>query len=489
MVQQSKLYINGQWIEGRGAVFTSLDPSNERVVWKGAEPDSSQIETVYSSSLNAFQLWRKEPLNSRISVIKAFKTELEDSKEQLSDLISIETGKPKWETLQEVSAMCSKVDISIEAYHDKNKIVEFEQAEKKIRTSYKPHGPLLVFGPYNFPGHLPNGHIVPALIAGNTIIFKPSELTPAVGEYIVNLWGKAELPKGVLQLVQGGKNLAQKLLTDTRYRGLLFTGSSKTGQILASHFSNDSSRLLALEMGGNNPLILSDSNDLAIPILIQSAFMSAGQRCTCLRRLIVVKSSKNKELVSNFIDSSSSLKINSWNTTPSPFYGPLISAQARDLVLEEYHRRVALGGKVLLPMRRVHDNGYFLSPGIIDVTSVSGIADEEHFGPLVSLYWVNSLEEGIELANNTSYGLSASLLSSSKEEYDLFYRSIDAGIINWNVPTNGASSKAPFGGVKGSGNHRASAYFAADYCSYPVASVTSEHCLKSPPLPGVTDVS
>jgi succinylglutamic semialdehyde dehydrogenase len=489
MVQQSKLYINGKWVEGYGQVLTSVNPCTESVVWTGIEPDSSQLDCVFISAVNAFYSWRKRPLESRLSIIRMFKTLLEESRDSLSDLISVETGKPKWETLQEVSAMCAKVDISIEAYNERNKCVEFKQSDKLIRTSYKPHGVLLVFGPYNFPGHLPNGHIVPALIAGNTIVFKPSELTPAVGEAVVKLWEKAGLPEGVLQLVQGGRKVGQALVSDSRHRGLLFTGSSKTGHALASIFSSDPSRLLALEMGGNNPMIVADATDHALPILIQSAFMSAGQRCTCARRLILLKTKENECLLNKFVESASSLIIDSCFKDPAPFYGPLISGLARDIVLNEYNNRVSKGGKPLLTMKKIHSKGYFLSPGIIDVTGVPGIADEEYFGPLISVYWVDSLEEGIELANNTSYGLSASLLSSHKEDYVLFYNSIDAGIINWNVPTNGASSKAPFGGVKGSGNHRSSAYFAADYCSYPIASVMSSECIKMPPLPGLLDVS
>jgi len=486
MVQQRKLYINGEWVEGEGKSLLSLDPGNESRVWLGYEASRYQAAVAFSHAKRALKIWRTQSLEVRLGYILNFKNQLLEHKEDLATLISKETGKPRWETLQEVSAMISKVDISVDSFKKRTAPSKFDQGDAHVHTLYKPHGILLVFGPYNFPGHLPNGHIVPALIAGNVVLFKPSELTPAVGEYMVSLWEKAGLPPGVLQLLQGGRDVGKTLVEHPDHHGLLFTGSSNTGRVLSQLFSAHPHKVLALEMGGNNPLVLSDASSDVIPLLIQSAFMSSGQRCTCMRRLIIVDTPENRKILDYFVQVVSKVSIGYWSSDDVPFMGPLISSHARDLVFEDYQQLVNSGAKVLLEMNKLDGKGYFLSPGIIDVTETN-VSDHETFGPLLQVMFVQSLEEAIDVANKTSYGLSASFIGQSKEDFDQFYHSIDAGIINWNAPTNGASSKAPFGGIKGSGNHRPSAYFAADYCSYPIASVRRPHIFSSS-LPGIPDV-
>lgn len=487
-MKKGRLLINGEWVKGEGSSFESINPSTEISFWEGREPSSNQLNDVFNAARQSLLLWKQTSLDHRLSIILKFKERLETEKEALATLISIETGKPRWESLQEVSAMCSKIPISIDAFTKRACDTSFKDGAKLITTRYKPHGVLLVFGPFNFPGHLPNGHIVPALIAGNVVVFKPSELTPAVGEFIVTLWAEAGLPAGVLQLVQGGGDIGKQLSEDERHDGLLFTGSSRVGVMLSRLFSSTPHRMLALEMGGNNPLFIHDADVSMVPVIVQSAFMSSGQRCTCARRLILLNTDENKELLKRVIDMTSTLQIRSWDDDLDSFYGPLISKVAMESVYSAYKKRVDCGGTVLLEMKKLNSKGYFLSPGIVDVTGLA-IDDDECFGPLLSVYWVNSLDEGIEISNQTRYGLSASIFTKTKRNYDHFYNSVEAGVINWNAPTNGASSKVPFGGIKGSGNHRPSAFFAADYCSYPVASVISSQSETPPYLPGMTYVS
>lgn len=482
------LFINGQWVEGKGASFTSLNPSTEDCIWEGHEPSLHQIDEVFDRSRCALNLWKNLPVETRVDVVLNFKTLLESEKEALSTLISIETGKPKWESVQEVGAMCSKVSISIDAFTIRCNEQSFKEGNTTIYTRYKPHGILIVVGPFNFPGHLPNGHIIPALIAGNTVIFKPSELTPAVGEYMMSIWERSGLPPGVIQLIQGGGHIGRLLAEDERHNGVLFTGSSGVGASLSRLFSRLPHRLLALEMGGNNPLVVYDALLESASAIVQSAFMSAGQRCTCTRRLILLDTDENRALLSAIVDVASRISIYPWDHHHDSFYGPLISKPAMDRVWDAYKERVALGGRILLAMTQVHTKGYFLTPGIIDVTGLS-IKDEEYFGPLLSVYWVQSCDEAIAVANDTQYGLSASVYTQDEDKYHHFFNTIDAGIINWNMPTNGASSKVPFGGIKGSGNHRPSAFFAADYCSYPVASVMNSYASVINRVPGMPDVS
>ena len=343
-------------------------------------------------------------------------------------------------------------------------------------TSYvrhKPHGVVLVLGPFNLPAHLPNGHIMPALLAGNTVVLKPSELTPAISEKIMQCWQQADLPKGVINMLQGAGAVGKQLVEHPGIDGIFFTGSSATGNKIQETILKYPSRIIALEMGGNNPLVVYKPGDIkaAVYNTIQSAFITAGQRCTCARRLIVVKDSVGEAFVQQLILATKKIKVGAYTDKPEPFIGPVISNAAAEKILNSYQAWLDLDAKVLVPLTRLDANLAFLTPGIIDVTSVINPPDTEIFGPLLSLTWVKDFASAIRAANNTKYGLSAGLLCSEPDLYAEFFKHIRAGIVNWNRPLTGASSAAPFGGIGQSGNHRPSAYYAADYCAYPVASL------------------
>ena len=252
------------------------------------------------------------------------------------------------------------------------------------------------------------------------------------------------------------------------------TGSWETGVIFSEQFAKHPEKILALEMGGNNPLVISQIGDAKAAALmtIQSAYLTAGQRCSCARRLIVVKSHENKTFVDELVRMIDSIKVGPFTDVPEPFMGPVITEHAAHYLLTVQNTLKSKGGKPLAEMRLLKNNSALVSPGLMDVTEVKNRLDEEVFGPLLQLIYVNNLDAAIVEANNTSFfGLTVGLLSNSQEEYQQFYKRVRAGVINWNSPLTGASSSAPFGGVKRSGNHRPSAFYAADYCAYPVASI------------------
>src|SRR5919112_447249 len=200
------------------------------------------------------------------------------------------TGKHMWESRTEVAAVVNKVEISIEAYAERTPQRRMEAAlGNKVTVRHKPHGVLAVLGPYNFPAHLPNGHIVPALIAGNAVVFKPSEKTPATGEMLVRCFHEAGIPEGVVRLLIGGPDQGRSLAGQAGIDGLLFTGSARAGMALHKQFAETPHKILALELGGNNPMVVWNAKDIdsAATIAVQSAYLSAGQRCTAARRLIV----------------------------------------------------------------------------------------------------------------------------------------------------------------------------------------------------------
>ena len=479
------LFIDGQWQVGAGEHFESRNPVNQQSVWQGSSANEQDVDRAVMAARNAFSAWKKTDLQSRIEICQRFAALLKENQEQLAFTIGSETGKPLWESRTEIAAMIGKIDISIRAYHERTGSKESDLADGKAVLRHRPHGVVAVFGPYNFPGHLPNGHIVPALIAGNCVVFKPSEQTPKMAEQTIQLWQQAGLPDGVINLVQGEAKTGIALANHAQIDGLFFTGSSNTGELIHRQFAGDTGKILALEMGGNNALIVDNDIDekAALHHVLFSAFISAGQRCTCARRLLIPNGPQGDEFLEKLIDASLKLTVGRFDAEPQPYMGSVISTAAAKNLLDAQQALIDKGGISLLEMTSLEDGTALLSPGIIDLTDAHDIPDTEYFGPLLSVYRYDSFEQAITIANNSRYGLSTGLLSNSEQRYQQFLDDIRAGIVNWNKPITGASSAAPFGGVGASGNHRASAFYAADYCAYPVASMESPELIAPETLP------
>ncbi|ALL64835.1 succinylglutamic semialdehyde dehydrogenase [Paraburkholderia caribensis MBA4] len=471
----SELFIDGEWVAGTGHAFASRNPGTGATVWEGNSASAEDVDRAVMSARRAFALWSAVSLDERVAVVRRFAALINERKETIAEAIGRETGKPLWEARTEVATMAAKVDISVQSYNERTGERRAAMADGTAVLRHRPHGVVAVFGPYNFPGHLPNGHIVPALIAGNAVVFKPSELAPGVARATVEVWRDAGLPAGVLNLVQGEKDTGVALANHRQIDGLFFTGSSDTGTLLHKQFGGRPEIVLALEMGGNNPLVVAPVADLdaAVHHTIQSAFLSAGQRCTCARRIFVPNDAFGDQFLARLVEVTSRIAVGEYNADPQPYMGAVISARAAARLVEAQSRLIADGAKPLLKMEQRDPKLGFVSPAILDVTNVSNLPDEEHFGPLAQIVRYSSFDDAISGANDTEFGLSAGLLADDEALWTHFQRAIRAGIVNWNRPTNGASSAAPFGGTGRSGNNRPSAYYAADYCAYPMASVES----------------
>jgi succinylglutamic semialdehyde dehydrogenase len=456
-----------------GSTLLSANPATGDQIWSGTIGDAAK---EVAAARVAWPAWAAHSHAYRIEALRRFANVVRKRETEFSELIARETGKPLWESRTEVGAVVNKVDISIEAYAERTPQRRMEAAlGNKIAVRHKPHGVLGVLGPYNFPAHLPNGHIVPALIAGNAIVFKPSEKTPAVGEMLVSCFHEAGIPEGVVRLLIGGPEQGRSLAGQSGLDGLLFTGSARAGMALHKQFAETPHKILALELGGNNPLVVWNARDIesAAIMVVQSAYLSAGQRCTAARRLIL-EDGHHEPLINAVKSLANRMIVGDPFADPQPFMGPVIDNAAADHVQELWLNLMMKGGKPLCRLDRPDKDRPFLTPALIDVTELKDRPDEEIFGPVLQVIRVKDFDAAIEEANNTSYGLAASLIGGSPEMYDKFWANVRAGVINWNKPTNGAPSNAPFGGIGLSGNHRPSAFYAADYCAYPVTSSESD---------------
>ncbi|MGA2655639.1 MAG: succinylglutamate-semialdehyde dehydrogenase [Gammaproteobacteria bacterium] len=479
-------FINGQWQESRGATFTSINPANNDIIWQGQAANADDVADAVQAAKNAFVDWSLTPIETRIDYLKKLQQVIKDNTKIIADCISVETGKALWDSAMEVQSMIRKVDLSIDMYS----VRTGEQIETidnyQLHVRHKPIGVLAIFVPFNFPGHLMHTHLIPALLAGNTVVIKPSEQTPQTSQLVIKLWEKINLPKGVINFVQGAGDTGHALSSHPDLNGICFTGSFRVGQMLHQQLAGQTEKLLVLELGGNNPMIVSKISDLdnAVLTIIQSSFIGAGQRCTCTRRLIIIENDQTQSLLVKLMAKLTQIRVNYPKTIPEPFMGTLISAKAGQHVLDQQKALQQLGGKSLLITKALDNNTALLSPGLIDMTNIDA-PDEEIFGPLLQIYRVKDLSDAIKLANKTQYGLTAGILTNDKKEYELFFNHSRAGVVNWNRPTTGISGIAPFGGLGHSGNFRPTGTYAADYCAYPVTSVESNDLKQNSLPPGL----
>lgn len=480
--------IGGKWKPLSGVPLVSANPATGATLWTGAEATSADVDAAVEAAGEAFEGWRRKPVAERIAVVRRFAALASERKAEIAELISRETGKPLWDAATEAAAMVGKAELSVKAYEERTPTKEQASGAFVARLSHHPHGVMAVLGPFNFPGHLPNGHIMPALIAGNTIVFKPSEQTPAVGEYAVRLWQEAGAPDGVVNLVQGGRAPAERLVAHDGVAGVLFTGGVPAGRAIHAALGGKPEKILALELGGNSPLIVWDAGDLAAAarLIAKSAYITSGQRCTCSRRLIVPSGSEGDEILAALAALIDRIVVGPPDADPQPFMGALISPRAADAVLAAQDALVEGGGVAMRRVERLSAGPAFLSPGLIDVTAVAGRRDEEVFGPMLQVIRAADFDAAIDEANNTRFGLAAGLISDDGELWDRFSQEIRAGVVNWNRQTTGASGAAPFGGVGMSGNHRPAGYYAADYSAWPMASLVAAGAVRDDePMVGV----
>ncbi|MBL8991017.1 MAG: aldehyde dehydrogenase family protein [Phycisphaerae bacterium] len=501
--------IAGRWVPIPGESLRSMNPAHpDRCVY-ACGPVAGHVDDAVAAARAAVGPWAALPAERRHAVLRGFAAIVRQRAEALADLLCDEVGKVRWECRGEVASVVNKVEITLDAAPEggMRRVTPATialSATRSGRTIFKPHGVMAVVGPFNFPAHLPNGHIVPALAMGNTVVFKPSDKATAVGQMLTEAFddalrqelGSAYIP-GVVNLVQGAADVASRLVGHDGIDAVAVTGSWQVGRRILQANLDRPGRIIALELGGNNPAVVMDDADLrtAAIELVRCAFNTTGQRCTCTRRLIVHEKVATR-LVSAVCKAASNLIIGDPRANHPVFTGPIISESARAAVLDFQTRAADAGGEVLMPCREMDSpgKGWFITPGVMRVdrfepTEPSGAAsmhpgaDVEVFGPLLRFTTVGSLEEAIAQANATRYGLAASIFTANPNHAERFIAECRAGCLNVNTGTAGASSKLPFGGLGLSGNHRPAGSFALDYCAYPVASMVESSAAAGATIP------
>ncbi|MEE2906196.1 MAG: aldehyde dehydrogenase family protein [Planctomycetota bacterium] len=466
--------IDGVLCSIAGDDLLSTDPARpDVVIWSGT-PCLSHVDDAVAAARKAFGGWSALSIEARADYLCRWRDVTAAHVDELAELIAREVGKPAAEARIEATALGGKVDLTLEQ-SVVGRIDDWTAEAGSGRTGrcrYRPHGVMAVIGPFNFPAHLPNGQFIPAMLAGNTVVFKPSELAPAVGQRLGELMQEAGLPPGVFNVVQGRADESRRLCTHEDVNGILFTGSWPVGRTILEQNLDSPGRLVALELGGNNPAIVHEDADLRLAVIecARAAFATTGQRCTCTRRILVHERIADAFLAA-LCTTASTLLVGAHDDPMPPFMGPLITEEARSRVLESQRAIVARGGRSLVPSVELPRDGWFLSAGVLEVTGFSLDHDEEIFGPLVQVCTVSSLDEALDQAGRTRYGLAASIFSRDEAIFDHCFAELSTGCLNWNVGTAGASSRLPFGGVGRSGNHRPAAALAIDSCAYPVASL------------------
>ncbi len=469
-------YIGGEFVKASGSLsWEKQSPSDLKDIVFECVEQYDHVDYAVAAAREASISWRRLSMDERKEYLIKLKNVYAANKEKIAELISRETGKVYWETLGEAAALANKIDITI---NESLKLV----AEQKVTNAlpnvdgyvrFKPRGVMAIVGPFNFPAHLPNGHIIPALITGNTVVLKPSEITPATGQLLAEMFHQAGFPKGVFNMVQGRVETGKRLVKHEHVDGVLFTGSYDVGLKISQDVSTHYGKLVALEMGGKNASIVWDDADMdkAVYENIFGSYASTGQRCSCTSRIIVHNKIKD-QFLKRFHETAKKIKIGHWKE--EVFCGPLINEQAVEKYLRFQQIAIREGaesvmrGKVL----ELSHKGYYVSPSIYFIDKpnpVSVFEKEEVFGPTVAVYGVDDLDEAIHIANDTNYGLAASIFTKEKNNYIKAYEDLQVGSVNWNRATCGASSKLPFGGEKKSGNDRPSGNFAVYYCTTPIA--------------------
>lgn len=453
--------------------IVSTAPATGEELWRGFPGD---VDDLVERARRAWPSWAAQSLANRIELVRRTANELRKEADSLAALVAQESGQPLWAARAEVDAVVERVELAVRAYAERSAQRRLDNAlQGTSALRHKPHGVVVVIAPASSPLAIPAAQVIPALIAGNAVILKPSEKMPAAAEVLVQCFHRAGVSANVVQFCPGGPDTGLDLALHEGVDGVLFTGSTHNGIALNRKLAASPNKLVALAMGGNNPIVAWDTPKLAdaAALIVQSAFGWAGQSCTNARRLIV-RDTLFDDLIAEVKRLADRLIVGAPFDEPAPFMGPVIDNATAEGLTESFVYLLSNGGRPIKHMVRTVPGRPFLSPAIIETTGMAERPDVELLGPLLQVVRVATLDEAITEANATRYGLVSTLIGGSPQDYNRFWANVRTGLVNWNRPTTAVAAGAPFGGIGLSGNYRPGGFYAADFCAYPVASAEME---------------
>ncbi len=429
----------------------------------------------------AFPGWSASGPKERERFLRVFQNVLKKEAKALALLITREMGKALAESEVEVDRIAQKIDVVL-----KEEVELLRGSHHAVSTgvegalSFRPRGVVAVLAPFNVPAYLGCAPALSAIACGNTVVLKPSELTPFVGEFLKKIGQQAGFPDGVLNLAQGAGDVGVKLVGHPDVDGVIFTGSWETGSKIQETLLDQPQKMCALEMGGKNAAIVLKDADLKLALeeIFSGVFMTTGQRCNATSRVILEKPVAEK-FVQDFLAKVESVRVG-YGQDPGVTMGPVVSKKSYDKVLRYLELAKGEGFKVLREggPASTAKRGYYLKlsvhfkEGALDFPVRDGsYADDEIFGPDVAIYAVKDLTEAIALNNRPRYGLVTSIFTKSRENYEKVLCGAETGLVNWNLGTVRSSSRLPFGGLKRSGNNRPAGFFSPFLCTIPTASL------------------
>ena len=452
-------YINGEWLESvSNETAVNINPANIKdiigtVKLSTREEARGAVEAAY----NAFRDWKNTPAPTRGRIVMKAARLLEDNKEELAQILTREEGKTIGESRGELQRSINVAEFCAgEARRLNGETIQSELPANFAYTIKEPHGVVALITPWNFPVAIPIWKIAPALVAGNTIVFKPAESTPATAVRIVELFEEAGLPQGVLNMILGaGAEVGDEIANHPAVKAISFTGSTATGLKLYAQVAGRGVKVQC-EMGGKNPVVVMEDcdMDLAVESTAQGAFGSTGQRCTATSRAVVVDKIAD-EFVRKIVERAQKMRIGDGAVSNTEM-GPIVDEKQFRNVLKYIDIGREDGAEMLCGGKRASgdglENGYFVEPTVFDrVTPDMRIAQEEIFGPILSVLRVKDFDEAMIAANDSQYGLTSSIFTTDPNLIFRFVGEIETGMTHINSPTTGGEAHIPFGGVKMTG--------------------------------------